>query len=404
MAASRVQNVRGGQTIDILMRQAFNPAWAVSAPTLAITGISEGQTLSGGVPFSISVSAANAVKYIDVRFGHRHILPSLVFSDRSSVDVSWNTVGMPNGDSYLNVITYDVNHNSAEITIPVRISNTPNPNIPPPAMPAWVRVDAFTFAEQFGMFMQRRTEALRRLEAKGMRGLEPGTLQTSTGVVISPQAAPPDSTLFVRVSWMSVPGATSHKIYRSFSIDGPWTHIATRTPTIFIDASPDLAPGRAVYYRVRAVNTAGEGPKSHASGTIPLGRFDVALSAPANNATDQNVATFPFPQPPLFTWTPSGDLGDTQLYRGYVVEVNAFPVWTWIITNTTRILYGDPAGWRLGELAPRNLKRLTQYEWDIWHAEASKEYAGIMGRAFSFPAFGPFGNSSSNGAFRFTTR
>jgi hypothetical protein len=60
----------------------------------------------------------------------------------------------------------------------------------------------------------------------------------------------------ILLSWSSVSGATSYRVYRNTSTSGTYTLIGSSTTTSYTDTS--LSAGKPYYYRVSAVNSAGE--------------------------------------------------------------------------------------------------------------------------------------------------
>lgn len=78
-----------------------------------------------------------------------------------------------------------------------------------------------------------------------------GVTTTYTGSSIIPE---------IRVSWNSVSGATSYKVYRCNSANGSYVQIGNTTSSTFLN---DLSPRTGNnYYKVKAINSAGESPYS----------------------------------------------------------------------------------------------------------------------------------------------
>jgi fibronectin type 3 domain-containing protein len=67
------------------------------------------------------------------------------------------------------------------------------------------------------------------------------------------------------VTWLSVSGATSYKVYRSAG--GAYTEVGTPAATEYIDTG--VSAGNRYYYRVAAVNANGTGPQSPAVSDTP---------------------------------------------------------------------------------------------------------------------------------------
>ena len=77
-----------------------------------------------------------------------------------------------------------------------------------------------------------------------------GGTVTNTGSTLLP---------YIQISWNSVSGATSYKIYRSCSSSSGFVLLGTTTNTVYADANPLTGYN---YYRVSAVNNSGESAQS----------------------------------------------------------------------------------------------------------------------------------------------
>lgn len=107
-----------------------------------------------------------------------------------------------------------------------------------------------------------------------------GASLTSTGATLT-------------VDWADVPGAKSYEVFASTSYDG----VATKTtPSTTVSASKatisKLATGRDYYVQVRAVSSAGTGPRSNrvGHGTI-VDEVDLAAGAPVYSAMTWNICS-----------------------------------------------------------------------------------------------------------------
>ncbi len=404
---------------SMLMRKSFDPAKPTTAPTISVSGLTPGQTVSGNVSFTIDVAAANPMFLIQVRFGHRGDVPNFSRSDAASVTVSWLTTSNANGASFVDILAYDNNNNLAEWSVPVTVNNGPSGGVP--GAPASVFATAVTFGRPLNTFFAQRQAMARANQLRG----DPGKLSLPNGRFLDIQAAPSDSTLFVYVQWLPVSGAAGYKVYRSFAASGPFPILADAragdsaacagvgfagiTTKCHRDSSPDLAVGKAVFYRVTAYTTAGESPQSATVNSTPLAVFNLNLTAPA----DEDTAILPGGVgSQTFSWAPVAAVGTLRHYEGFVGGVNDSTTtwWFFCVDNNTTITYGPSAG---SETCPANpmaspLQRAKRYEWDVNYAYARIIYGGT-GDAFSmagFPAFGLFPLSSSgslNGPFHFTT-
>ncbi|MDR2798080.1 MAG: fibronectin type III domain-containing protein [Treponema sp.] len=85
----------------------------------------------------------------------------------------------------------------------------------------------------------------------------------SSIIVSSPPSgvgATVQSSSSIRISWNAVSGATSYKVYRSTSVSGSYTLVNSATTTSYTDT--ELSAGTTYYYKVSAVNSAGESEQS----------------------------------------------------------------------------------------------------------------------------------------------
>jgi fibronectin type 3 domain-containing protein len=83
----------------------------------------------------------------------------------------------------------------------------------------------------------------------------------------------------ISVSWSSVSGATSYRVYRSTSASGAYTEIGSLIGTSYTDSS-GLSPNTTYYYKVSAVNSAGEGSQSTYTSATTSSNAPSAPSAP----------------------------------------------------------------------------------------------------------------------------
>lgn len=144
-----------------------------------------------------------------------------------------------------------------------------------------------------------------------------GSSAPSATVSVTTPLTPPDtpyfystyaqSALSVYLSWSTPSRASSYRIERGPSSNGPWQTVATPSApnTYFTDVS--VSPSTVYYYRVIALNAAGESsPSTTQSATTPA---LVAPSAPAN-LTGRALSLTEIE----LTWS------DTSLEFGYRVE------------------------------------------------------------------------------------
>ncbi len=81
-----------------------------------------------------------------------------------------------------------------------------------------------------------------------------GAPPSPTNVTAVRISSPITTKSYVQIDWSAVVGATSYRIYRGVSQDGPYELIGTSTGTQYIDASP---PSGTIYYKVSALSSQG---------------------------------------------------------------------------------------------------------------------------------------------------
>ena len=113
----------------------------------------------------------------------------------------------------------------------------------------------------------------------------------------------------IYVSWNSVSNATSYKVYRSSSASGYYTLISSPTFTYYFDDSPMTGYN---YYKIKAVNSAGESDYSTYDYTYYSGGTTVPDAPTGVTAT--NVGTSSSPQIEI-SWYPVSDATSYKVYR-----------------------------------------------------------------------------------------
>lgn len=400
MAASKFQGVivQAGQTTtaNIIMRNVFDPTKPVSAPTIMVSGLGQGQTVTGPISFTVSVTASNPVKRIDVRAANMNALPQASVTDSSTAGpFTLNSTALANGSGFVDVIAYDLNQNLAEWVIGFTVNNAVTGT--PPATPTGLALVAVTTGQSLNLFTAQRAQ---RFSTLGITQ-DPNILNVG-GHSINLMTAPSNATLFVESTWNAQADAVGYRVFRSSSAMGPFIQVAERNSTFYDDADPSLTPGVAVYYQISAFNAGGQSAPTAAVTVTPLSAFNLNLASPANNAT--SVATLP-----TFSWTPTALVGTSQFYDIFVQGLND-PSPAWITTppcstcnpsivNSTSIVYGTVPTVFINPLTNGKV-----YQWDIYEAVAQTIYSpnsiavaianrGLLG--------GPTG--SLNGPFKLTT-
>src|SRR5437867_1927733 len=392
-AASKFRGVivQSGQTTtaNLILPDVFDPSNPnVSAPTITVSGLNQGQDVTGTLSFTVSVAASNPVRRIDLRTSNMNALPQASIADTGSATFTLNSTLLANGAAFVDIIAYDLNQNVAELVVGFQASNAVSSGRPqtPGIFPI-----AITTGQSLGLFSAQRAQRFSALRLTQ----DPNLVKVGSRS-INLLAAPSNATLYVEVQWSAVTGAVGYKVYRSFTSSGPYAQIGEVNGLFYDDTDPSLAPGVIIFYRVSAFNTGGEGAPSPPVPVTPLPPFNLSVTSPADNAAD-------VPTVPTFTWTLTAMVGTHQFYDISVQGLND-PSPAWITTNfsivdTTSVVYGTS-----GTPSVNPLTNGKAYQWDIYQAAAQTLYADAYGpysEALSFANGVPSG--SLNGPFKFTT-
>src|SRR5437867_2064643 len=221
-AASKFQSVivQSGQTTaaNLIMPNVFDPANPnVSAPTISVTGLNPGQDVVGTISFTVSVTAvSNPVRRIDLRTSNMNALPQASVADMESATFTLNSTLLANGAAFVDIITYDLNQNVAELVVGFKVNNAVSGSAP--ATPG-VFLVAVTTGQSLGLFSAQRAQRF-----SALRLTQDPNLIKVNGRSLNLLTAPSNSTLFVQVQWSNV-GAVGYKVFRSFSAAGPFVQI-----------------------------------------------------------------------------------------------------------------------------------------------------------------------------------
>ena len=129
------------------------------------------------------------------------------------------------------------------------------------------------------------------------------------------------------LTWNAVSGATSYKVYRATSQNGTYSLLGTVTATSYTNTGAKV--GTTYYYKVKAVNSAGESAYSN----IVSGRATVTTLTMGHSATSGK---------PQLTWKAVSGAASYKVYRA-TVKNGAYSV-----INTTKALTYTNTGAALG--------------------------------------------------------
>jgi len=136
------------------------------------------------------------------------------------------------------------------------------------------------------------------------------------------------------LTWNAVSGATSYKVYRATSQNGTYSLLGTVTATSYINTG--AKDGVTYYYKVKAVNSAGESPYSN----IVSGQSKAVTPKPA--APVVKIGHSASSGKPMLTWNAVDGAASYKVYRA-TAKNGAYSV-----INTTKALTYTNTGAALG--------------------------------------------------------
>jgi len=359
-AGSKVENfrVKGDTRIAIIQRKAFNPNWPTDPPEVTLEGPEDGARYDaslGFVPYRVRVqptaplstdliyAALGKTPGSGIIAGIRDFFSQTNDTGQRYIDpLDYGTYG----PTTFQVVVYDTNGNRTQVYRHIQI-DYPVPETVSDLQPPQIFYHlAVTLGKPVEFFQ------------------------------VEPQGAPEGGNLWVELSWRpqtdfsSYPNnvPTGYHIYRSFDGEN-WERIASVADfsTFYLDASPELAPGKEVRYRVTAFAGNQESAPSNEVRVTPLDAFAVNLLSPTDGATGVSVT-------PTFEWAPTQTVSDHHYYLGvlwdtetgeYAYFANAATAalvnrtqWTW---NEDGAYNGTPF---------EVLQRGRTYEWNLIEAYA----------------------------------
>ena len=173
-----------------------------------------------------------------------------------------------------------------------------------------------------------------RVKACNDAGLSPYSNIVSGNVVVTPKPSAPvvkigNSATSGKpmLTWNAVSGATSYKVYRATSQNGTYSLLGTVTATSYTNTGAKA--GTTYYYKVKAVNSAGESAYSN----VVSGRATVTTLTMGHSATSGK---------PMLTWNAVSGATSYKVYRANSKN-GAYSV-----INTTKALTYTNTGAALG--------------------------------------------------------
>ncbi len=405
-AKTRLQKVKvnEGEKIEfeVPLRSEFNTeTWSTVPPEVSIkySGNDEelqaGDHLQGEVSFDISLKGDNEIYVYYINFSGKQRTPREGFGvEESNTTITVDTNQYNNGQNYLRILAYDTNENAVIYTVPVDISNSPSYPMTVPSSIEIIYADSYTFSQNIEMYSKGRENYFNELNIKenSITQQDENVIKFANGEKLDIKAAPAGAMMYIDLYWIPVDGAEGYNVYRSF--DGvSYEKYATVTESQIKDYSPQINPGKEVYYRVRPYNDVGEGDYIERKIT-PLPSYSVMLESPANKNNDVSLT-------PTFEWSydKSGEFPeDTEFFNS-----------VWIYDGTDYLVGG------LIDIPTTSVESLSQlepgyvYSWDVFSSHAIRFMdQDEKGYSTSYSISGEYtgnvdGTGSKNGEFIFTT-
>lgn len=392
-AVTKVQNFTvvddEAHEFEIPVRTLFHPDYELVPPTVTVTGLEAGDTVSGVINLTVEMDCPSAdpfAIYSYVSTMARSPRTDATF-DSDTATFTVDTTKYPNGDNYLRVLAYDYNGNATMLFVPFVVNNEPNDTQLPGAI-AIHAAEAYTFGTAVGYYSKEQ-EYLRQSNPSSSK-----LLKRADGSPVDLNAVPQDTTFYIMVLWTPAANADGYSIYRSFN-GKDYTWIGNSLSASYYDYSALLTPGQKVWYKIEPYNSFGKGtPVVRSIETLPS--YKIYLKTPANATNNVSLT-------PTFTW----DMQATGTFPAGTEVYHVIDVWdatdyliheNLVSTN----FYNYP-----GTLAPGYV-----YSWDIgastctlyveddegysWSASCAGGYNFVDGIDAGFPG-------SVNGEFYFTT-
>ena len=276
-------NSVSGATSYIVYRSSSSSGTFTQIGTSNSTSYTDSSPLSGNNSYRIvavnnsgtsSQSSTASVNFTGGGGGTPPSTPTGVTASQSgtSVNVSWSSVS--GATSYIVYRSSSASGTFTQIGTPSSTSYTDNS---PLSGNNSYRVAAVNNA---GTSSQSSTASVNFTSGGG--GTAPSV---PTGVSASLSSS---NVLTVNISWNAVTGATGYRVYHSTSSNGPFTAIGSPSTTSHTHNLLYISPGNQ-FYRVRAINSAGESNQSSNASVNHQGR---KLDTPTNLQANTGLGNF----------------------------------------------------------------------------------------------------------------
>jgi hypothetical protein len=339
-----------------VLKPVENPEWSRKPPTVTITGVAEGDTITGPISVRIDAEGPNHIQHIYAAFGKMPgaallTAPRVIFSNTyttGTITMDPAAYGVA-GDTTFEVVVYDFNMNRTHVIL--RVTVTPGaagPVSPPLAPTANILVVPAPIGVLIGPETALAVTLGKRLAFFG----------------VEPQAAPAGANLYVELRWRKAAGDAAgvtgdgYRIYRRLATEADFRLLYTVNATgaatyIYRDSTPDLLVGLTAHYRITYFRGTAESLPLEASAT-PLPAWDVRLVSPADYATGVGLH-------PTFSWAPTATVGTTQFYQVLLLDTpHGGGAVTLDVRDATSVTYAGIPGGPFERLQPHRV-----YQWEM---------------------------------------
>ena len=328
---------------EIPVRPLFSPNQSKTPPTVTVSGLTAGETVSGTLSLTVTMDSEVAPFVIYAYVSTLARSPRTVYTPNSSTTTfTVDTTEYVNGDNYLRVLAYDYNGNGTILFVPFVINNAVTATeLPAPLLAT--AIESYTFGTEVGYYSKQQ-DYLSKINPSSTR-----LLKRPDGTPVDLNVVPANTTFYNIVFWNRPERTDGFSIYRSFD-NKTYTWIGNMPAVInqYHDFSPMLIPGQKVWYKVEPYNSFGKGQAAIRSiETMPS--YKIYLKTPQNESNNVSLT-------PTFTW----DMQATGTFPAGTIIYHIIQVWD----PTSYLIHEHLTGANYYTY-PMTLSPGYVYSWDI---------------------------------------